>query len=224
MILITVYLWKFLYKGNEEMTLYMIQYTVLSYIIGLFYTKEIAVSFGKKIRDGSLSIDLLRPLNIVVLSWQKEFAGIIANFLMQGFPTICFFMFYLCKIQLGWNTVLGCLAVILGHILYFLIFLLLGLCAIIATDIEFYNRILNDTIQLLAGGFIPLALFPETLRRIADRLPFRFLYSFPIELFLGKDKVEWINFAILFFWIIVFLVGTIILYNKLIKKIVVLGG
>lgn len=224
MILISVFLWKYLYNGSKEMLLYMTQYTVLSYTIGLFYTKGIAVSFGEKIRDGSLAIDLLRPVNIIALLWQKEFAEIIANFLMQGLPAICVFLFYLIKIQFGWNIILGCIAVILGHILYFLMFFLLGLCAIIATDIEFYNRIFNDTIQLLAGGFIPLALFPETLKCITEYLPFRFLYSFPIRLFLETDNVEWINFAILLFWIFIFLIGTIILYKKLLKKIIVLGG
>jgi ABC-2 type transport system permease protein len=40
--------------------------------------------------------------------------------------------------------------------------------------------------SVLSGYLIPLDLFPEVVRAVALKLPFRFLLSFPVELMLGR--------------------------------------
>lgn len=222
-IILNLLLWIYLYSRDISMIDYMIKYTVLSSLIGMFYLKNVGLTIGKKIRDGSFVIDLLRPVNSIYLIWQKEFANLISNIIIQGIPICLFFLPVLMKLPIDINIILGIVSVIFGHILFFLIYLLLGLLAVVFINIEFYNRILNDTIKLLAGSFIPLSLFPETLKFINDFLPFRFLYSFPIELFINGEG-ELLNFLILFVWIAVFLIGDYYCYKKVMKKLIVMGG
>ncbi len=41
-------------------------------------------------------------------------------------------------------------------------------------------------LQLAAGELVPLALFPAQLGGLLTALPFRYTFSFPVEIFLGK--------------------------------------
>jgi ABC-2 type transport system permease protein len=118
------------------------------------------------------------------------------------------------------------LAVVLGHVLFLLIYALLGFSAFILIEIWPFGRLLDDTIRLLAGGFIPLFILPGFLRTVAYALPFRFLYSFPLELLFGTADMDKLaeNFALLIFWICVFSVLNFIMYRLALRKAVVQGG
>ena len=89
-----------------------------------------------------------------------------------------------------------------------------------------FNRLMNDTIRLLSGSFIPLVLFPNWLGKIANILPFRFMYSFPIQLLIGNETMDYVieNFMLLFAWLIVLYVLLFLTYKRAINKCTVQGG
>lgn len=223
---ISIMLWRFLYSGDADMISYMTKYTIIASIIEMFYTRNIANRIGGKVADGSFVTDLIRPINLFTMSWQMELADIASSFLMRGLPVIIVFMPYLIQDANYDNIPLALLAVILGHILFLLIYAMLGFSAYILIEIWPFSRLLDDTIRLVGGSFIPLVILPNFLQSFAMALPFRFLYSFPLELILGQvDKAEILsNFMILCVWICVFIVGNIILYNQALRKAVIQGG
>ena len=110
--------------------------------------------------------------------------------------------------------------------LYLLIYSLIGFSAFILIEVWPINRLVNDTSRLLAGSFIPLSVMPEFLQKIANVLPFRFLYSFPLELLLGSfDKAKiGENYGILLIWILIFAVLDVAMYSVAKYKAVVQGG
>ena len=107
-----------------------------------------------------------------------------------------------------------------------LIYALPGFSAFILIEIWPFSRLLDDMIRLLAGGFIPLAILPGFLKAIAHALPFRFLYSFPLELLFNTADMSKLleNFSLLMIWICVFAALNIVMYRLALKKAVVQGG
>jgi len=225
-IAINLMLWRYLYRNTPNMVSYMTKYTIVSNIIGMFYARGIAGRIGEKVSSGAFVTDLIRPINIFSMSWQMELADICSNLLLRGLPVILVYSYFLIMNPGYYNITAVILAIILGHVLFLLIYALLGFSAFILIEIWPFGRLLDDTIRLLAGGFIPLAILPGFIKSIAYVLPFRFLYSFPLELLFGTADMSLLfeNFVILLVWICVFAVLNVIMYSFALRKAVVQGG
>jgi ABC-2 type transport system permease protein len=155
-----------------------------------------------------------------------ELAGIFSNFLLNGLPVILVYSPFLVMNAGYFNIPVVILAIVLGHVLFLLIYALLGFSAFILIEIWPFRRLLDDTTRLLAGGFIPLAVLPGFLQAIAYALPFRFLYSFPLELLFNTADMSILyeNFTLLVVWIGVFAMLNIVMYRLALKKAVIQGG
>ena len=72
---------------------------------------------------------------------------------------------------------------------------------------------------LFAGNMAPIALFPKTIKLIAQILPFRYTFSLPIEIFQqtisGKSILT--GYAVQTAWIIVLFILARTLYFKGLK-------
>lgn len=225
-IAINLLLWRYLYHDTSEMVSYISGYTIISSIIAMFYSNGISGRIGNKVANGDFVMDLVRPINIFFVSWQMEFAEICSTFLLRGIPVILIYSPYLIVDAKYYNVPFTIIAILLGHILFMLIYSLLGFSTFILIETWAFRRLVDDTIRLLAGGFIPLTVLPDFLGRVAYILPFRFLYSFPLELLLGTFDMNIIieNFFICTIWIFIFIGLNILMYRLALRKAVVQGG
>lgn len=222
-------LWIYLYRDSREMTEYMIMYTVLSNVISLFYLNRIAQLIGDKITDGSITVDLMKPCPFLYANYMQCLGNLAADFLLKGLPIILFFGFFLVRYAdqiIVKQIPAALLAVVMGHFLYMLIFTVIGMSAMVFLEIWAIQRIIRDVIQFLSGSFIPLSLFPDVLFRINQFLPFRFLFSFPLELMLNERKLsEQIeNFSVLSVWLIFFIFLVWWMERRLTAKLIIQGG
>ena len=225
-IAICLMLWRFLYRDAPDMVSYMTKYTIVSNVIGMFYARGIAGRIGGKVSSGAFVTDLIRPVNIFSMSWQMELAEICSSFILNGLPVIMAYSPFLVMNAGYYNIPAVILAIALGDVLFMLIYALLGFSAFILIEIWPFGRLLDDTIRLLAGGFIPIAVLPGFIQTIAYALPFRFLYSFPLELFFDTaDKGKLFeNFSLLIIWIFIFAALNVAMYRLALRKAVVQGG
>ena len=228
-IFVKLALWTYLYRNSREMTEYMIMYTVLSNIISLFYINKIAQLIGDKIVDGSITTDLIKPYHFILSNYMQCLGELLANFLLKGLPIILVFSVSICKRAdsiVMRQLPAALLAIVMGHFLYVLIFIIIGMSAMAFLEIWAIQRIIRDIIQFLSGAFIPLSLFPDALYRINLFLPFRFLFSFPLELMLNEWSPPSMlgNFGILFLWLIFLLSIVYVLEKYLTTKLIVQGG
>lgn len=228
-IYIQIAFWMYLYRNDAAMTEYMIMYTVLSNIISMFYINSITNKIGDKIINGYIAVDLLRPVHFLYSSYMQCIGEMCADLLLRGVPVLMFFGVYLWKYseRIVYQQMAAALAaVILGHILYMQIFMAIGLMAMALMETWAIHRIMNDIILFLSGAFIPLSLFPNTLYHINLFLPFRFVFSFPLELLLNEtdNGVIFGNFGVLCGWIV--LLGSMIwgMHHRMMRKLVIQGG
>ncbi|PPE61531.1 hypothetical protein F157LOC_00356 [Pectobacterium brasiliense] len=223
--LLSIILWKFLYQHDDKMMNFMFTYAVLSTIISFFYTSTISNLLAEQINKGDFIINLLRPINFLWLNWQKELATIAFNIIYKAIPLIIFFSPILIHSTYS-NISLFILTILLSHILFILIFSFVGFLAFIYHEIWPMRRLFENTIRLLGGSLFPLAMLPPTLESIAQSLPFHFLYSFPINLLLGKLNGPYIikSLFVLCVWIFLFVLINYFIYRNFTRKMVVQGG
>lgn len=227
--LVAIALWTFVYRNDVNKINYMITYVILSGIISLFYSGEMSDAIAEKVTTGAFAIDLIRPVNFISMHYFQLLGRICSSLIMRGIPLVLSFMPLLimnASINSFFYVICALIAIVLGHFMYILIYSLIGFMAFTFFEIWPFNRLMNDTIRFLSGSFIPLTLFPIWLGSVANVLPFRFMYSFPIQLLLGNEsKVSIIhNFLFLFLWIVVLSLLLSLSYKKAINRCTVQGG
>ncbi len=227
--LISMALWTFVYQHDTDQIHYMITYVILSQIIGMFYSGGMSDAIAGKVHSGDFALDLIRPVNFLAIEYNRLLGAICSSILLRGIPVVLVFLPELIRnaqFNSAGHVVCAVFAVMLSHFLYIVIYSLIGFMAFTFFEVWPFNRLMNDTIRLLSGSFIPLALFPNWLGTIANILPFRFMYSFPIELLIGEIGWSEIlqNFIILCIWLTA--LGTVLLltYKRSINKCIVQGG
>jgi len=138
--------------------------------------------------------------------------------------------------ELGWHTInvllyLLCFSVIFIFVKNFLLFdltfwrLLVFILSLVVTALVTFEFnlwmstvafwIINSggvgslywlVMSLFGGQIVPLAFFPKWSQTIVRLLPFRFMYSFPLEIYLGQQN-GWpllFSFAVGIFWAVAF--------------------
>lgn len=99
------------------------------------------------------------------------------------------------------------LAIGLTATLFFSMTYLIGLLSFWFTDIEGFGELFWMLIFLFAGQGIPISFYPQNMQNILLLLPFRFLFSFPLEIFLHKITYTQVfsGFILQIAWILIFM-------------------
>ena len=91
------------------------------------------------------------------------------------------------------------------------------------------NMVKECIVLLLSGASIPLAFFPEGLRKVVQYLPFRCIYDTPLSVLLQKPGFTLgtgLGFSLLlqFVWCVALGVAGAVFWSISLKKITVNGG
>lgn len=224
-----IFLWNYIYRGQEEMQQYMTVYMILSSLISYLYSNRCSECIADKVYKGTFAVDLLRPIHFLKLNFIEVTGEIAANLLIKGIPLACIF-FGICQSYVRRicpeNVLPGLLAIFLAFLFYMMLYTSIGLLSFWFYEIWPFNRLMNDTIRFFSGSVIPIALFPAWLSLPIRILPFRYLYSFPIELILKGNECSNIgeNFIVLILWDMVMAAVMLLLYKRALFRCVVQGG
>ncbi|MEZ4868758.1 MAG: ABC-2 family transporter protein [Caldilineaceae bacterium] len=137
---------------------------------------------GDQIREGNMSMLLLRPLAPFYDALATDLAGkaVYLHFVVPVTGVLALLLRPEAEITL--TTMLSFLpALLLAWLLRFLWGYWLALLAFWATRADALLDMQNALIFLLAGQVAPIALLPDLLRKAAIVLPFRYMIGFPVE-------------------------------------------
>ena len=182
------------------------------------------------IRNGNVAYELIRPMNFY-LKWyammiSKRLAGvllrffpvlIVAYFLPKPFnlvlPTLPNFLLFVVSLALSALLVTG-----LGMIIHIITFFTLNEKGVL--------EIAMSVSELLAGGVVPLVMFPKFLYKIAVVLPFRYTCDLPFRIYSGNigihDAIPDLIGSVI--WIIIVVLIGYLLSRKALKNAVIQGG
>lgn len=188
------------------------------------------LSISRKILNGNLSVDLLKPVGIIKIELGHglgiKIPAILIQFLLP-------FFIYSLIIFPTFITVSSVMKFIIlnvgGFTITFFTNYLIGLTAFYIKNNNSIIRLKGFLFNLAGGAFIPLDFFPNWANNIFDFLPFKYVYYWPIQFFLNSQNTKGnfmlcrIIFIQLFWSLLLFVLGKL-LYNKLIKNYCAVGG
>lgn len=187
-------------------------------------------SISRRIINGSLSNDLLRPISIfkVELSYGLglKVPAILVQFLLP-------FLVYSFILFPSFITISSfCKFFILnigGFSISFMTNYIIGLTAFYIKNNNSIIRLKSLLVNFAGGAFIPLEFFPKWANALLDIFPFKYIYYWPIQFFLNKPGTQgsFIFYKILFIqilWSLLLLVFSQLLYTRVIKNYCAVGG
>lgn len=234
---ITYYLWLAIYNndsnvvlcgfGKNEITLYVF----MSYVVSGYALIGISDEIGSSVVDGSIATTLIKPLNYRMSLIFKAFGSLVYKFVVPslfiwiGIEIYRYFVLGI-KITSAVNIIMFLFSSFLSFLIYVLFDYLFGMLAFFTTYIFGLKIAKNAILGILTGQLIPLSFFPEILQQIFSLLPFSYMTYYPVIIYMGKCSLSDAIMILLrqAIWVVLlYLLGSII-WKKVTKKLVVLGG
>ena len=189
--------------------------------------RDISRSIMRDVQSGNIEVFFNKPINYLLYkAWWQVGSGIYSFLLVAVFGSLGLFWI----IGVPQTMTVGLflptlfLAVLGATILTLLVYALVGILAFWIEDINPVFWIVDKTVMILGGSYLPIALFPPLMYKIALYSPFG-ASQFMTHTVSDSWQNDWYSLiAIQLFWIIVSGIILYFLYNRAKKKISVNGG
>jgi len=208
-LMIMFYLWLVVYKNNSEIGGFNLSSMVTYYFMMLIIFRLHAHSafwLADLIKKGDIVAILLKPFSFlryaICRTFSRKLIGlgvslpiiILAFLLLKNyifFPNSFFYILYFIA------------GILLSMAIFIFIGIILGLVSFWTLENVGIYYFCYNIMSFLGGLYLPLSFFPERLARILDFLPFRYLYSFPVSIYLDQlSSMEmFIGFGISIVWL-----------------------
>ncbi|GGG26047.1 ABC transporter permease [Paenibacillus abyssi] len=226
------YIWKAIYAQRTELGGMswedMKTYLLVVFITNMLLTWYSETAISRRVIDGSVSMDLLKPLD-----FQKaRFSETIGTSIIEG--GIC------ALVAASWATVfadvnlppnllasgLFLVSLALSVLIKFGIIYLAGLVCFYTSSVLGVAWARAAITNLFSGALVPLTLFPDWLETITRWLPFQGIVFIPASIYMermsGLDAL-W-NIGIQFIWVIVLWLAGKAVWRWSVRQVTIHGG
>ena len=191
----------------------MITYHIWVLVIALIGKGYASMNLSQDIRMGKISTYLVYPFNF----WEFHTAGWISHQCLQTLIAL-----FTVAILIGTGILApptltafatGFFYATLIGMFWFVLQYLLGLLAFWLEETWMLRVITTIVSSFLSGAFIPLELYPETIRVLLEYTPFPWLTFYPVKIFMGEIPLQFHSILVILFWTALFA-----LFNHLIWR------
>ncbi|MDD6796533.1 MAG: ABC-2 family transporter protein [Clostridiaceae bacterium] len=235
MLLVSYYLWKAVYgsSSNSEINGFslneMMVYILISFLTSLITSADIVYDITSEVRDGSIAINLIRPINYEKRMMFQSFGNILYNFVVifiAAFIIVSIlFIRFSGKVSIS-NFVFYFVSAFMSILISFYYNYCFGLLSFKLTNMWGIKQIMGAVFQLLSGTLIPIIFFPKVFQTLFNFLPFSSIVYTPTMIYLGKlNGLEMLKALLIqFVWIFVLAGIAKLMWKILIKRLTILGG
>ncbi|MDD2201961.1 MAG: ABC-2 family transporter protein [Firmicutes bacterium] len=228
-----MYLWRAVFGESGQIAGYDLASLGTYYVLSRFLIQAIPQvvwrEIGDNIKTGELNFFLLRPIDYVRYYFVSMFAnnliyGLFAAVLTAGFAVLFWDEMILLRSPAYWAYFI--LSVFGGAVLGFFFGTCLCLAAFWIEDVCGILRIQELVGTILSGALIPLDLMPSAVRRVAGVLPYRYMLSFQLDIYLERLAPAQVRagLGLMAVWIMVTAVLCRVMWNRGTKRYAAYGG
>lgn len=225
-------LWSAAFSERDQIAGFTFQdmktYILLAYAISALAGWRVGGQMGGRIRDGSVVIDMIRPLNyrttqMATATGMSVLEGVFSFGFAIGVGVLFFDM---AGPTSPVNLLLFAISVALGFMTKTMIVFLFSLAIFWTLQGVGIAWARDAVLQVLSGTLIPLAFMPGWLRVPAEILPLRGIVSTPVTIYLGKaDGIGLVGLlALQVAWLAVLWWGADRLWNRAFRAAEIQGG
>jgi len=225
-------LWTALYRNNgprEGISLSaMITYATLTLLLDLIYGVNGAYVIREKIREGSIAIDLMRPIS-VPLYVLADTVGQTSFAALQIIPALLLSLLIVhvdAPVSPAAALALP-VSIGLGFMVNFFLDLMMATIMFWTMEIFGVQLMMQFISSLLSGSLVPLYFFPPGIvQQLAFASPFAAIYNAPLSIYIGKvaGGQIWAMLGFQLLWAMIFGVLAMALWRIGERRVVIQGG
>lgn len=235
MLMVSFFLWKAIFASSPNQILNgfsleeMYAYIMFSFLTGLMTSVDISFDISREVKDGTIAINLIRPISYEMRMLFQALGGVLYNFLVifiAAFLVVNVLLFNANGTVYLPQLPLYAVSLTLGLLINFYFSYTFGLLSFKVTNMWGVSQIMGALSQLLSGALIPLVFFPDVVQRIIQLLPFSSIIYTPVMIYLGKltgpDALYFI--ALQLFWLLMMVLLSRAVWKAVVKSLTILGG
>lgn len=179
------------------------------------------------IQRGFLSMELLRPIH-PLHGQLAYFSGWKFVVIVMWIP-LAILLSFIFKPNLdptAWQLILFFIALWGGYLMRFMLLWLLGMITFWTTRVSAIFELYFTLELLFSGRLVPLSLMPEWAQTLANLMPFKWAFGYPIELILGKLTLQQslLGLGVQLFWTLLALFFVRLIWRAAMKKYSAVGA
>lgn len=230
-IVVNIAIWKAIYDERVVVEGIQFKLVVTNIIIGvailnIFSMDEFTVA--RKVRDGSIAMELLKPMNFKMYVFMNNIGNLLYKVIMQFFPSVILAIL-LIGILPPYSLIMFVLflvSIILGYMVLYNMSFIISIISFWYFNIWSFVIFKEVIITVCSGVFLPLWFMPTWMTHIISMTPFDSIFFIPISIYLGQLSANQILACILkqLVWAVVLYAIGKSLWSIGIKKLVIQGG
>lgn len=234
---ISYFLWQAIYGSAgggticglsmQEMVIYVFMTYVTSATVNISISEDVSFDVVK----GDVAMNLIKPISYRNSLLSRGIGHSIYQFVLPGvFVWIGVEIYRHFSLAIPFTGIVNVILYVCSTLMSLMIFMLFEFCfgmiAFFTTYIFGLQMVKSAVLSFLTGQLIPLAFFPAAVQRVFDFLPFSSMTYTPVMIYLGKYIGNELVFALgrQIIWVIILYVIGGVIWNKVTKRLVVLGG
>ncbi len=234
---ISYFLWMAIYGSSDAAVLggltrnEMIVYVFMSYVTSQIVNVEISDYISDDVMEGTVAMTLIKPIDYRMSLIFRAFGNVFYRFMAPAvFVWIGLEIYKVNALGIGVTSIKDILLYLFSSTLSILIFLLFDFCfgmvAFVTTYMFGMAMAKSALLLFLSGQLIPISFFPEALQQIFMFLPFSSMIYTPVMVCLGKYSGSELAFVLgrQLVWVVVLYVLGTFLWQRITKRLIVLGG
>lgn len=209
------------YSGRGELKGYdmeqMVWFYTANLLVNSFVWNSTVGEMSYKIRSGELSNDLLRPMSVFTYGLANMLASRMIAVMMDFLPGMVVYSLILPPSFLTPASMLRFFVLMIPtFFLNYLLSFLVGLCAMVVKNDTSLQAISGVLVAFAGGSLIPMEFYPKWLNLLMDFLPYKYIYYYPIQIFLNKFSGDvWGMWGKIIFIQGIWILGLYVLYQIL---------
>ena len=223
---IATYLWLAVYKEGMIIGSFNLSAMITYYVVVMFLDRLLghpAFWVADMVESGDLSSFLVKPFHFLKYVFIHSLTRRVIN-LVISLPLFTIALFVLRQYlvlpsDLSVIFLFG-ISCFLAVIIFYLLGILLGLVSLWTLEIGSVFYFYYAALAFLGGAMLPLSFFPPAVSGILAFLPFKYLYYFPAQIYLGNISTAQIipGFLIGMFWIVALYLTVSLIFNTGLRR------
>jgi ABC-2 type transport system permease protein len=206
----------------------MVTYGVLGMALEIFLDVGPEWYMATQVRSGAIDTDLMKPMDFHLHMLARSTGEMLFSLGVMALPSFAA-AHYLFGVQFPRDAATGllfALSLVFSFLVFFHLGFLLGSLVLVTLDIRSISWAYYSLVSFFAGQVVPLWLFPDFLRGLAEALPFKSVYYIPMSIYIGTFTGESALRAIGFqaAWAAVLMLVSRWAWSRVQARLIVQGG
>jgi len=205
---------------------------IAGYFIAWMFVRNVTTGWSPyamegRIRRGDFNSLLLRPIHPIFADTSEMLASKAVAMITVIPAMIALALVFKPRFELvPWSLLALIPALVLAFVLRYVLMYVLALTAFWTTRLGGLFELWYGVEFFFSGRVAPLTVLPEWAQQVANLLPFKWMFYFPLELLLGRSQPEEMlfGFAMQVFWLTVMVLLMRFVWQRAARRYAAVGG